>query len=328
MGLKQVFFDLIVFVVLIWTTNLYSQKVSTIMLDKKVHEFFDYNPEANSLIISGLKKSSTMLFLAGDYSDSVTKFRIVVIHFDDSHSDKTPTGEKAYSFYVVPYQCDSVYLGYPSISASDATADAKHLNIDSCIVGIGKRKFKVNIVQDGKAIQVTALSDKNIKPDIKLFENKLPDVKYTLFDGRTESLTALKHQRKFIYLFFWNFCTPEDSIQGLYHLGQESLNSLDTLKKIYDNYKKDVIIVALGSTMRPYSDKGDIFDTNALKTTIVNHKLEYPCGFDNYEIDAELFISGMSGRLFDEDRNLVKMNTLPSDLRNFLGKAIAFPHGK
>lgn len=294
LSLKRLHFNLMLFSLIAFNIYTSSQKVTIISLDEKVYPLESYNPlfqrfiESDSLAFLAIRKR----LLAGDYSDSITKFRLVVC-LPKAESLGT---DRMYSFYICPYKCDTVYAGYPSIASTDVP-------YTTITVGDGRKKYKVTLLTMSKTVQVTDISDKNISPDIRLFENKLPPKKFQLVNGDTLSLSHFEHQHKLIYLFFGS---PTDN---------SATKMLDTLGEVYAKYKNNVNIVSL----LPLGYSGMYADTDQIKKNSIDKKVSWIQGYLSLEIAAELFVNGGNyGMLFNEYGDVLKMCMFPATLKTYL----------
>lgn len=287
-------FPLIVAMSFIWIINSYSQKVTTILLNKKIYALESYNPMVEKFIKSAEDSSQNKndKYLAGDYSDSLTQFRLVV----ERPGKGASYLERNYTFYVSSYKCDTVYVGL-----SDASTNITN----TPIIGVGKRKFKITLVQNGSTVQVEDVSNSYLTPDAKLFENKLPNDKFQLLSGGTQSLLSFEHQHKLIYAFFW--------VDSKY---TPLLNNLDTLKEVYNDYKDKVNIISL-----LFPGTANAFDTNETKKVITERHQDWIQGYCDVQISIDLLVNGSwSGMLFDENGNVIKMFILPGELKAYLKK--------
>jgi len=278
----------------------YCQKISVIQLHKGIYPIVSYNPAIQDAIVgrmdSAEKSSWHNSFFAGDYADSITKFRIVVF------PPGNEVGDNTYIFNLAPYKCDTVYVGDPSISGAE-------ISYPTVIAGMGKRKFKITILPGNKAMQVIDVSTEYVTPDIKLPEDKLPDMNFTLIDGGTKSLTSFERQRKLIYLYFW---TSPDC--------KDCLVPMDKLKDIYSAYKNKLSIISL---FDPDNWTHKQIDTDMVKKVITDKQLQFTEGYSDISLLKELLIMNMGGQygmLFDENGNVLKRFIMPEDLEVFLKK--------
>lgn len=253
----------------------------------------DFNPQIEKFYSedTALQKRLDKGLLAGDYSDSNTKFRLVV-------SPPTENYDK-YTFYVMPYGFDSLYGAGRSISMIS-------VSYGSIIVGVGKRKFQASLQAGNKTMKIEDITERDpVLPDIMLFENKLPNIKFPLLYGGSKSLISFEHQHKFIYLYFWGddqFCP-------------HCQNEFDTLNDVYNTYKNIVSIVSFYNP-EDYEKK---FDTVTVKKVISDRHLEWMQGICTLELANNLFMNNFhQGILFDEDGNVIKMFILPKELGAYL----------
>jgi len=273
-------------------SNSYSQKSAIIMLDKKVFPLEAYSP----LYQQGMQADSASYsklcnrLRTGDYSDSITQFRITV-------ESPAKEGSNVYTFHISPYESDTVYVGWVSSSSTSVSGNTP-------VIAAGKRKFRIELVQNGKAAKITEVSNKYLVPDASLYDKKLPDKEFLLLYGGTAQLGSFEHQHKYIYIF----------IGGLPN--KPSLQMLDTLGEVYSMYKNNVTLIDLLSSGAPELWP---IDTDAMKKAIAERKEEWVQGFLTMDIAAGLFINGGDyGVLFDEDGNMIKLCMTPTELKAYL----------
>ena len=153
MRIKSSAFIFISFCLFVHIGSLYAQKVTTITLDKKIYPLSSYDlafdRSVGAMLDSVKRKAYINSFSAGDYADSISKFRLVAWKTNDENG--------TYAFIVAPYKCDSVYANI-SISYIETT------NYSNIIVGVGKRKFKAFFHSRNNTISLTDISDRYCNP--------------------------------------------------------------------------------------------------------------------------------------------------------------------
>ncbi len=286
--------------------KLYAQKATLIQLhtNKNTYPMMSYNPDLQNMFF----ENSTAKFQAeererywvGDYSDSNISFRLI-LERDMGENIK----EEDY-LHVVAYRCDTVYVGPSSSSA--------YFDKSSLIVSVVNQKFMVSVLPDKKTLRVTDVSvaGKHLPADLTLFDHKIPEDRFPLLSGGSQSLSSFEHQHKLIYIHIWG---SPDNVDN-------SVDNIDTLKSVYESYKNSAIFVSLFHYFS-FEHKPTRADTLAVRKIVSNKKLEWTQGYCDDKLAAKFFVNGINyGLLYDEEGNVVKMFLMPKDLRAYLRKKI------
>ncbi len=298
-------FTLCVFVNMVH--NLHAQKVTLLQLhaDKNIYPLSSYNPVLQDMYFESsseeFQTQERERYSVGDYSDSNVSFRLILEHSVDEEN-----GKESYMLHLEPYKCDTVYVGPSSSSA--------YFDKSSLIVSVVNQKFMVSVLPDKKTLKVTDVSvaGKHLPVDLTLFDHKIPEDRFPLLSGGSQSLSSFEHQHKLIYIHIWG--SPDNA--------DNSVDNIDTLKSVYESYKNSVIFVSLFHYVS-FEHRPTRADTLMVRKIISNKKIEWTQGYCDDKLAAKFFVNGINyGLLYDEDGNVIKMILLPKDLRAYLRKKI------
>jgi thiol-disulfide isomerase/thioredoxin len=226
---------------------------------------------------------SNDIFLAGNYVSEESQFKIV-IQLEKKQSKLEPI-----YFFVNSIENDSVIVGQ-NITCG-LYEKVKIIEAQNC-------QFRIVKVSDD--FEYVILEECRLQePDIKLYNNKIPEIEIEGVFEKSINLSSLKNKGKLIYVEFW----------GLWCQG--CLNQMPELKSIYDNNSDNLEVVLLN------------YRNN--KEDIVNYltDIEFNChnGITTDSINRLFFVNGYPfGVLFSEKGELIKLACSLEELKNTLNK--------
>jgi thiol-disulfide isomerase/thioredoxin len=277
----------------IYVTLGFSQRFDTILLNRTVHPKLSFDRIfENDLKNMGVEKQYSELH-AGDYIDSNTKFTIAIYPIADK--DGNLPINNSYGFYLAPYNSDSIFVGL----GIHHTVSKAGIPI---IIEVGGREYSAEISANRKFIKITKHYGRHIIPDAKLYNNLLPDLKFSLLDGSQTSFSSFIHKNKFIYIEFW----------GTWCAG--CIKSFDKLKEVNRLYSDKLFIISLD-----YMDD----DMNKVKKVVAENNLDWIEGISTDIINREFLQNGFpDGVLFDSEGVIIERGLFPQRLNSILENII------
>lgn len=226
---------------------------------------------------------SNNIFLAGNYISEESQFKIV-IQLDKKQGILNPI-----YFFVNPKENDSVIIGQ-NITCG----------LFEKVKIIEAHNSQYRIIKVADDFEYVILEECRLQvPDIKLYNNTIPDIEIEGVFEKSINLSSLTNKGKLIYVEFW----------GLWCQG--CIKQIPELKSIYDNHSDNLEVVLLNYR----NDKEDI----------VNYltNIEFNChhGITTNSINRLFFVESFPfGVLFSEKGELIKLACSPEDLKTILNK--------
>jgi thiol-disulfide isomerase/thioredoxin len=226
---------------------------------------------------------SNDIFLAGNYVSEQSQFKIVI------QLEKKQSKIEPIYFFVNSIENDSVIVGL-NITCG-LYKKVKIIEAQNC-------QFRIVKVSDD--FDYVILEECRLQvPDIKLYNNRIPEIEIEGVFEKSINLSSLTNKGKLIYVEFW----------GLWCQG--CLNQMPELKSIYDINSDNLEVVLLN------------YRNN--KEDIVNYltDIEFNChnGITTDYINRLFFVNGYPfGVLFSEKGELIKLACSLEDLKYILNK--------
>lgn len=269
----------------------YSQKEDTVFINRVVHPKLRFNKMMENVMKDMGHEKDYPLLKAGDYMDGDPRFSIAICPI--TMKDESKVAEVSYSLFIAPYNADSIFVG-PGIHQT-------YLKVETSITieaeGI---EYTATVSKNGKFVLLSKITGKHINPDVKLYNNQLPDLNFSLVDGGKSLFSSYEHKNKYIYVEFW-----ETSCGGC-------LSTFKDLTEVYKLYNDKIFIISM-------DDYVDAVDMERVKKVIQEYNMEWIQGISDESISREFLQNGFPfGVLFDSEGNIINRELLPAKLRSVL----------